>query len=74
VHEIHAARGIGDDGVGLPEDKNASMGGVGFKLIRALTNSLKAELMIESDALGLTFVITLPPDVQAVKCLSVVGG
>ena len=65
---------IGDDGVGLPEGKNVGTGGVGFKLIRALTKSLNAELRIESNSLGLTFVITLPPEVYAVKCLSIVGG
>ena len=64
---------IGDDGVGLSEDKNASAGGVGFNLIRALTKSLDAELKIESDPLGLTFVLTLPA-VDAVKSLSAVGG
>ena len=57
---------IGDDGVGLPEGADASAkGGVGFKLIRSLAQALKAELRIESDALGLTFLITLPPAVQA---------
>jgi two-component sensor histidine kinase len=57
---------IGDDGVGLPEGVDASAkGGVGFKLIRSLAQALKAELRIESDALGLTFLITLPPAVQA---------
>ena len=65
---------IGDDGVGLPEGKNGSAEGVGFKLIRALAKSLNAELRIESDSLGLTFVITMPPEMYAVKCLSIVGG
>jgi len=60
---------IGDDGVGLSEDKNVSAGGVGFNLIRALVKSLNAELRIESDSLGLSFVITLPP-MDAVKSLS----
>jgi two-component sensor histidine kinase len=64
---------IGDDGVGLSEDNSVSAGGVGFNLIRALTKSLNAELKIESDSLGLTFVITLPA-VDAVKSLSAVGG
>jgi len=65
---------IGDDGVGLSDQINPSAGGVGFKLIRALTKSLNAELQIESDSLGLTFVITMPSDVHAIKCLSLVGG
>ncbi len=64
---------IGDDGVGLPEGTNASAEGVGFKLIRTLAKSLNAELRIESDSLGLTFVITLPP-AGAVKNLAAVGG
>jgi two-component sensor histidine kinase len=63
---------IGDDGVGLPEE-DIGVGGVGFKLIRALTKSLNAELKIESDSLGLTFVITLPP-MDVVPSLSIVGG
>jgi two-component sensor histidine kinase len=57
---------IGDDGVGLPEDTDTSAkGGVGFKLIRSLAQALKADLRIESDSLGLSFLITLPPAVQA---------
>jgi two-component sensor histidine kinase len=64
---------VGDDGVGLSDGKNLGVGGAGFKLIRALTKSLNAELTIESDSLGLTFEITLPCDVHALKCLSVVG-
>ncbi|HXC57452.1 MAG TPA: sensor histidine kinase [Rhizomicrobium sp.] len=58
---------IGDDGVGLPEGSEATIkGGVGFKLIRALAQALTADLRIESDSLGLTFLITLPAAVQAV--------
>jgi two-component sensor histidine kinase len=64
---------IGDDGVGLSEDMATRAAGVGFNLIRALTKSLDAELKIESDSLGLTFLITLPP-MDAVKSLSAVGG
>jgi len=57
---------IGDDGVGLPEGADTSAkGGVGFKLIRSLAQALKADLRIESDSLGLSFLITLPPAVQA---------
>jgi two-component sensor histidine kinase len=62
---------IADDGVGLSEEENTK--GVGFKLIHALAKSLNAELRIESDSLGLTHIITLPPSVDAVKCLSVVA-
>jgi two-component sensor histidine kinase len=63
---------IADDGVGLSEAENAN--GVGFKLIHALAKSLNAELRIESDSLGLTLILTLPPGVDALKCLSVVAG
>lgn len=63
---------IGDDGVGLPEDQALNAEGVGFHLIRALVKSLNAELRIESDSLGLSFVLMLPP-MDAVKSLSVVG-
>ncbi len=57
---------IGDDGVGLPEGADVTAkGGVGFKLIRSLAQALKADLRLESDSLGLTFLITLPQAVQA---------
>jgi two-component sensor histidine kinase len=58
---------VGDDGVGLPEGTDGgTSGGVGFRLIRSLAQALKADLRIESDSLGLTFLITLPAAVQAV--------
>jgi len=58
---------VGDDGVGLPEGVDVSnKGGVGFRLIRSLAQSLEADLRIESDALGLTFLMTLPPPIRAV--------
>ncbi len=58
---------IGDDGVGLPEGCDPdNFGGVGFKLIRSLATALKADLRIESDALGLTFLINLPASVQPI--------
>jgi two-component sensor histidine kinase len=58
---------VSDDGVGLPEGSDTAMkGGVGFRLIRALAQSLDAELRIESDALGLGFLLTLPPPMHAV--------
>lgn len=56
---------VADDGVGLPEDPDGKSG-VGFNLIRSLANSLGADLRIESDALGLSFLITLPPSLHAV--------
>lgn len=64
---------IADDGVGLPEE-DIGAGGVGLKLIRTLAKSLDAELRVESDSLGLTLILTLPPHMDAVKCLSVVAG
>jgi len=58
---------VSDDGVGLPEGSDTAMkGGVGFRLIRSLAQSLEAELRVESDALGLTFLLTLPPPMHAV--------
>ncbi|HEY0105320.1 MAG TPA: sensor histidine kinase [Rhizomicrobium sp.] len=58
---------IGDDGVGLPEDSNAAtQGGVGFRLIRSLAKTLRADLRIESDPLGLTFLIALPASIQLI--------
>jgi two-component sensor histidine kinase len=53
---------IGDDGVGLPEDFDKEKdGGMGFRLIRALAKSLGAKLTIESDSLGLSFCLAIPP-------------
>jgi two-component sensor histidine kinase len=53
---------IGDDGVGLPEDFDPEKkGGMGFRLIRSLAKSLGAKLTIESDSLGLSFCLAIPP-------------
>ncbi|HUB85094.1 MAG TPA: sensor histidine kinase [Rhizomicrobium sp.] len=53
---------IGDDGIGLPEGFNPEKdGGMGFRLIRALAKGLGAKLRIESDSLGLSFYLLLPP-------------
>jgi two-component sensor histidine kinase len=58
---------IGDDGIGLPEGcDTGSFGGVGFRLIRSLAGALAADLRIESDPLGLVFLITLPPSIQPI--------
>jgi len=52
---------MSDDGVGLPEDMNPYLhGGAGFRKIRALAETMSAELRIESDSLGSTFTVTLP--------------
>lgn len=49
---------VRDDGVGLPEDMDGSSpGGTGLKLIRSLARSLDADLKVESDPLGLSFVM-----------------
>jgi two-component sensor histidine kinase len=57
---------VGDDGVGLPEGTEAAANqGVGFKLIRSLARTLNAELRIESDSMGLTFLLMLPQAVQS---------
>jgi two-component sensor histidine kinase len=51
-----------DDGVGLPENFDEKKGGgVGFKLIRALTKQIGATLKVESSSLGLLFRLTLLP-------------
>jgi two-component sensor histidine kinase len=48
-----------DDGVGLPENFDEKKdGGVGFKLIRALTKQVGAALAVESSSLGLLFRLT----------------
>ena len=58
---------IADDGVGLPEGTDSSAkGGVGFRLIHSLAQALNADLRIESDSLGLSFLITLPAAVKAI--------
>ena len=52
---------IGDDGVGLPEGFNSHTGnGMGLTLIRLLADRLHADLRIESDSLGLSFILLIP--------------
>jgi two-component sensor histidine kinase len=52
---------VADDGIGFPEgfdpDKD---GGLGLRLIRMLSATLKADLDIDSDSLGTRFRLTLP--------------
>lgn len=51
---------VSDDGVGLPENFDEKKGGgVGFKLIRALTKQIDATMTVESSSLGLLFRLTL---------------
>jgi len=53
---------IEDDGIGLPEDFDyKTSSGVGFTLIRSLASTLNATLTIESDSLGTSFRMTVPP-------------
>jgi two-component sensor histidine kinase len=52
----------GDDGVGLPEGFNTKTGGgLGLRLIRSLADKIHASLQIESDALGLSYRLRIPP-------------
>jgi two-component sensor histidine kinase len=52
---------VADDGVGLPENFNTKTdGGLGFRLIRTLSDKLGAFLEIESDSLGVTFRLRVP--------------
>jgi len=65
---------IRDDGVGLPEGMDGnSEGGTGLKLIRSLAISLDADLCIESDPLGLSFVIEFPSQAQTARQVRVTG-
>ncbi|HEY1707303.1 MAG TPA: sensor histidine kinase [Rhizomicrobium sp.] len=53
---------VGDDGVGFPEDFDAETGGgLGLRLIRSLAQKINATLQIESDALGLSYRLRIPP-------------
>ncbi|HEX3672838.1 MAG TPA: ATP-binding protein [Rhizomicrobium sp.] len=53
---------IADDGVGLPENFDPQKsGGLGLRLIRTLANKIGAALDIESDSLGLSFCLHIPP-------------
>lgn len=61
---------IGDDGVGLPENFDPMHdGGIGFKLIRALSDKLGATLRIESDSLGTSYHLTIPSEAARVVTL-----
>jgi two-component sensor histidine kinase len=56
---------IADDGVGLPEGfVEARDGGVGLKLVRSLVENAGGRLELNSDSLGLTFSIQLPPQAE----------
>jgi two-component sensor histidine kinase len=52
---------VTDDGVGFPESFDPSTdGGLGFQLMRALANGLKAELQFEHDSLGVCARLVKP--------------
>jgi two-component sensor histidine kinase len=52
---------VADDGIGLPEGFDAKKdGGIGFQIIRALSQEMEATLDIRSDNLGVTFELTVP--------------
>lgn len=54
---------IGDDGVGLPENFDPQRdGGTGFTLIRALSEKLGGTLRVQSDSLGTSYHLTIPPE------------
>jgi two-component sensor histidine kinase len=57
---------IADDGVGLPEGfdlKRSS--GTGLRLIYSIAAALDADLELESDSLGLSFRLLLPPGLRS---------
>ena len=65
---------IGDDGVGLPETLDPyRAGGCGLQRIRLLAKTMNADLRIESDALGTTFIVSLPAEGQLVSDRDRVG-
>lgn len=52
---------IGDDGIGLPEGFDSrEHKSLGFSLIHLLSDKLNADLRIESDSLGLSFILLIP--------------
>jgi two-component sensor histidine kinase len=52
---------VTDDGVGFPENFDPSTdGGLGFQLMRALANGLKAKLQFEHDSLGVCARLVKP--------------
>jgi two-component sensor histidine kinase len=52
---------VRDDGVGLPEGFDIKKGGnLGWRVIRALSRQLDAELMVDSSPLGLNVTVLLP--------------
>jgi two-component sensor histidine kinase len=52
---------VTDDGVGFPESFDPSTdGGLGFQLMRALANGMKAELQFEHDSLGVCARLVKP--------------
>ncbi|HEY1631029.1 MAG TPA: sensor histidine kinase [Rhizomicrobium sp.] len=61
-HDGSVSLEVADDGIGLPENFDPMTStGLGMRLIRSLCNKLDAGLEIESDSLGLTFRMRIPP-------------
>jgi two-component sensor histidine kinase len=57
---------IMDDGVGLPEGfDHGKNGGIGFRMIRSLAESIHATTSLESDSLGVSFRIVIPCQAQS---------
>ena len=55
--------GVLDDGVGLPEGFDASAeGGLGLRMMRIIAAQLGGELSFDSEPMGLTVRLRLPPD------------
>ncbi len=53
---------IADDGVGLPESFDPRRhGGLGMRMVRSLADQLGASLFFDSDGIGLTVRLMLPP-------------
>ena len=57
---------IMDDGVGLPEGFDYhTNGGIGFRMIRSLAESMHATTSLESDSLGVSFRLVIPCNPQS---------
>jgi two-component sensor histidine kinase len=63
---------ICDDGVGLPEDFDATKdGGVGFNLIRTLSDAVGGRLEVHSDSLGTSFCLQVPAEQTSAEASNV---
>jgi len=65
---------VADDGVGLPEGFDPTMdGNFGFRQIRGLSKKLGATLTFNSESLGLSMLLRLPPDVCSISAMADTG-